>query len=151
MRRKRERRPGAKLLGLDLGERWVGVAITDDTGVLAAPVQVLDLRRVGLDAIARLAEERGVAGIVVGLPRTMAGEEGFQARRAREQAAQLAAHTDLPILFWDERFTTAMADEIAARRGRRKGGQHDAVAAAILLQSYIDAHPIRRQRPDEAE
>jgi putative Holliday junction resolvase len=150
MHRRRERRPGAKLLGLDLGERWIGVAITDDTGVLAAPLETLDLRRVGLDAVARIAAERGVAGIVVGLPRTLSGEEGFQARRAREQAAELASHTDLPIVFWDERLTTAMADQIAARRGRRKGGQHDAVAAAILLQSYIDTYPIReRRRPDD--
>lgn len=141
---RRRRRPGLRLLGVDLGERWIGVAATDDTGVLASPVETVDLRRGSLGEVARLAEERDVAGIVVGLPRTMAGQEGFQAKRARTQAAELQELTDRPVIFWDERLTTAMAEQIASRGKRRRGGRDtppDAVAAAVLLQSYIDANP----------
>ena len=147
---RRTRRPGRKLLGVDLGERWVGVAATDDTGVLASPVETVDLRRTTLAAVAELAAERAVAGIVVGLPRTMAGKEGFQAEQARSQAEALQQLTEIPMLFWDERLTTAMAERIAARRKRRRGSRDapsDALAAAIMLQSYIDAHPIRRGDP----
>jgi putative Holliday junction resolvase len=144
MVRRLRRRPGRKLLGLDLGERWIGVAVTDETGVLASPSSVVDLRRASLAEIARLARALNVAGVVVGLPRTMSGTEGFQARRAREQAAELARLLDVPVVFWDERLTTAMADQIVASRGRRQRGkttQYDALAAAIMLQSYVDAHP----------
>lgn len=140
------RRPGRRLLGVDLGERWIGVAATDDTGVLASPVETIDIRRATLDAVVRLAYERDVAAIVVGLPKTMSGQEGFQARKAREQANAIQSLTDLPVIFWDERLTTAMAEEIFARntRKRRRGAsQPDALAAAILLQSYIDANPYR--------
>jgi len=138
------RRPGRRLLGVDLGERWVGVAATDDTGVLASPVDTIDIRRSSLDAVIRFAVERDVSAIVVGLPKTMSGSEGFQARRARDQAEALRVMTDLPVIFWDERLTTAMAERIAQRGGRkrRRGAvQPDALAAAILLQSYIDANP----------
>jgi putative Holliday junction resolvase len=120
------------------------VAVTDDTGVLASPHSVIDLRRASLGAVAGLAAQMSVSAIVVGLPRTLSGSEGFQARRARDQAAELARQVEVPVLFWDERLTTAMADQIVASRGRRQRGkttQHDALAAAIMLQSYIDAHP----------
>lgn len=149
--RRSRRRPGRRLLGVDLGERWVGVAATDDTGVLASPVNTIDIRRVSLDTVIRLAVERDVAGIVVGLPKTMSGREGFQAKRARDQAETLQELTDLPVIFWDERLTTAMAEQIADRGGRkrRRGAvQPDALAAAILLQSYIDANPFT-ERADE--
>jgi putative Holliday junction resolvase len=112
-------------------------------------VQTVDLRKATLAAVVELASERSVAGIVVGLPRTMAGREGFQAERARNQASDLEQLTEIPILFWDERLTTAMAEQIAARRSGKRGGkktQPDALAAAILLQSYIDAHPVRPRR-----
>lgn len=143
---RRRARPSRKMLGVDLGERWIGIAGTDDTGVLAAPILTLDLRRSGIVDIARIAAEQNVGGIVVGLPRTMSGQEGFQAKRARNQAAELRACTSLPVVFWDERLTTSMAEQIATRRTRRarsRDEKPDAVAAAILLQSYIDATPFR--------
>ncbi len=146
---RRFRRPGLKLLGVDLGERWVGVAGTDDTGVLASPIETIDLRRAPLSMVVNLATERAVAGIVVGLPRTMAGKEGFQARKARDQAAELQSLTEIPVMFWDERLTTAMAEQIASRRKRSRSNKAkppDAVAAAVLLQSYIDANPVRPRR-----
>lgn len=144
---RRAKRPGLKLLGVDLGERWIGVAATDDTGTLASPLQIVDLRHSSLADVAELASEQSVAGIVVGLPRTMGGREGFQAEKARAQAAELQRFTEIPVLFWDERLTTAMAEQIASRRKRRRSHrkiQPDAVAAAVLLQSYIDANPCRQ-------
>lgn len=146
---RRTRRPGAKLLGLDLGERRIGVSITDDTGILASPLEIVDLRYQGLDRVVELARAHGVAGIVAGLPRTMAGAEGFQAKRSREQADQLRELTDLPIILWDERLTTAMADQILSGSGKKRRSpqqrrkERDALAAAILLQDYINANPVR--------
>lgn len=140
------RRPARKILGVDLGERWIGVAGTDDTGVLASPIMTIDLKRLPLSEVARLADERDVGGIVVGLPMTMSGREGFQAERARAQAAELKESTSLPVIFWDERLTTSMAEEIAKRSKRRsknRNAKPDAVAAAVLLQSYIDTVPFR--------
>ena len=112
------RRPARKILGVDLGERWIGVAGTDDTGVLASPIMTIDLKRLPLSEVARLADERDVGGIVVGLPMTMSGREGFQAERARAQAAELKESTSLPVIFWDERLTTSMAEQIAKRSKR---------------------------------
>ncbi|MEZ4520130.1 MAG: Holliday junction resolvase RuvX [Thermomicrobiales bacterium] len=131
---------------MDLGERWIGIAGTDDTGVLASPIETLDLRRATLASVARIASEQAVSAIVVGLPRTMSGTEGFQARKARDQATELQGLTDIPIIFWDERLTTAMAEQIAARRKRRRSAKAeppDALAAAVLLQGYLDANPYR--------
>ena len=133
---------------MDLGERWIGVAGTDDTGVLASPITTIDLRRLPLSEVARIAEERDVGGIVVGLPKTMSGKEGFQAERARAQGAELSECTTLPVIYWDERLTTSMAEQIAKtgkRRHRKRNAKPDALAAAVLLQSYIDAVPYRRR------
>lgn len=140
---RRYRRPGRKLLGLDLGERRVGVAVTDDTGILASPLEIIDLRRHSLERVADLARQLGVAGIVAGLPRTMSGTEGFQARQTREQIDQLRQLTDLPIILWDERLTTAIADQMLSSKRRspqQRRKERDALAAAVLLQDYINAH-----------
>lgn len=146
MSKRRSKRPGRKLLGLDLGERRIGVAVTDDTGILASPVRIVDLRREGLQQVAEIARERQVAGIIAGLPTNLSGQEGFQANRTREMAAQLEELVDVPIIFWDERLTTAIADQMLAdkRRGSKKGRrkQRDAIAAAILLQDYLEANPM---------
>jgi putative Holliday junction resolvase len=138
-------RPGRKLLGLDLGERRVGVAISDDIGIFASPSETIDLRHTTLRRVAELVERHGVAGIVVGLPSTMGGEEGFQARETRAMAAEIEALVDVPIRFWDERLTSAIADQLMyqnRRAKRRKKEERDAIAAAVMLQGYLDAHPI---------
>lgn len=148
--RRAARRPGRKLLGLDLGARRVGIAISDDTGQIATPLRVIDLRTASLADIARIAEEEHVAGIIVGLPVNMSGEEGFQAREVRRQCDALARHTTLPIVLWDERLTSAIAEEIIAerRRGRRRPANVDAIAAAIMLQSFLDSHPMSITWPE---
>jgi putative holliday junction resolvase len=146
--RPKPRRPGPKLLGLDLGKRRVGVAVSDDTGVIASPLRIIDLKHASLADIASLAHELRADGIVVGLPKGMSGDEGFQARETRAMAAEIEQHTHLPIIFWDERLTSAIADRVLAgdkRSSRERRGQRDAIAAAVLLQSYLDANPLRRE------
>lgn len=143
-------RPGRKLLGLDLGERRVGVAISDDIGIFASPQETIDLRHSTLRRVAELVERYQVAGIVIGLPSTMGGEEGFQARETRAMAAEIGTLVDVPIRFWDERLTSAIADQLMyqnKRAKRRKKDERDAIAAAVMLQGYLDAHPIGGEGP----
>ncbi len=145
--RPKPRRPGPKLVGLDLGERRIGIAVSDDTGIIASPDRIIDLRNGSLADVASLVAEVGATGIIVGLPKGMSGEEGFQAREARTQAAELEKLVDVPVIFWDERLTSAIADralEQGGRRARDRRTARDAIAAAIMLQSYLDANPLPR-------
>jgi len=144
------------LLGVDLGDRRIGVAVSDDTGLLATPLTVLDLRVASLDDVVRLAQEQGVAGIVAGLPLNAEGDEGYQARAVRAQCARIEKATALPIVLWDERLTTAIAEDIVAVRSKPGKGRRpplDAIAAAIMLQSFLDSHPLpdRRRAPLDSE
>lgn len=145
-RRQLRARPGRKLLGLDLGERRVGIAVSDDLGMMAFPVGIVDLRHETLDAVATLVREHNADGIVAGLPKTMRGEEGYQAREARAMAEELAEMVSIRIVFWDERLTSYMADRVlegrSKKRKNRSSGERDAIAAAIMLQDYLDANPL---------
>ncbi len=125
--------PG-RVLGVDLGERRIGLALSDPLGILASPLSVLE--RTGDPAadhraIVAAAREVGAARIVVGLPLTLAGEEGEQARETRAFVAQLAGRVDVPVDTYDERFTTVLADRERSRH------EPDAVAAAHLLEGYL--------------
>lgn len=145
-RRKQQERPGRKLLGLDLGERRIGIAVSDDLGTIAFPVGIVDLRRQTLHDVAELARARNVDGIVAGLPTTLGGQEGFQAREARVMADELAGLVDVRIVFWDERLTSTIADRVLESGGRkrksRESGERDAIAASIMLQSYLDSNQL---------
>src|SRR3712207_3953490 len=110
-------------LCLDAGERRVGMAVSDDQGYLASPLGVLVRANAVADfaRLATVAREQHVARVVVGLPRTLAGEIGPQARRVQRWAERLRPHLDVPILYWDERYSTAEAAErLAQIEGRRK-------------------------------
>jgi putative Holliday junction resolvase len=137
-----------RILGLDPGERRVGVAISDPTGTLAHPLQTLvrGSREEDFAAIAALVAEHDVELVVVGWPLSLDGTEGPQARRVARYTDALAVCLPVPVVSWDERFTTAAADEILrqirGRKGRRRArarGQVDAIAAAVILQSYLDS------------
>lgn len=144
-RRNRKSRLGRKLLGLDVGERRVGVAVTDDLGLLAFPLTIVDLRRGQLADIARLAAEQRVDGIVVGLPTGMRGADGFQAREVRAAIAKLEPLLTAPLVYWDERLTSAIASQVLAGSGvsaRDRRDKLDAIAASVMLQGYLDAHPL---------
>src|SRR5690349_11685853 len=119
-----------RVIALDHGEARCGVAISDPTGELVTPLEVIerpDSRR-GLGRVADVVRERDAELVVVGLPLTMSGEEGEQAKAARGFAEKLAQTVEVPVELHDERLTTRMAD--------RTGG-NDSVAAAHLLESWL--------------
>jgi putative holliday junction resolvase len=133
----------AALLGLDPGTRTIGVAVSDATRLIASPVQGIGRRKFALDAAAvfALADDRAVAGLVVGHPLNMDGSSGPSAQAARAFARNLIGLRDLPVLLWDERLSTAAvqrqmveADVSRARRAR----EVDAAAAAFMLQGLLD-------------
>lgn len=136
-----------RVLGIDAGERRVGIALSDELRLLATPHSVLD-RRTGLapllDTLLKLAQREGVTRVVVGLPLNADGSAGRQARRA-EQFARVAERVlGLPTTMWDERLSTREAEEIVRAQGRstrrvREAGQLDAIAAAVILQHFLDA------------
>jgi len=131
-----------RVLALDYGTRRVGVAVSDPLGISAQAHSVLDGADPGLMGnISRLATELGAERIVVGLPLSLDGSEGPAAAAVRRFAAEVGAATGLPIELLDERFTTVSADRVLVEAGlseRRRRGVRDRVAAAVLLQSYLD-------------
>lgn len=133
--------PG-RVLALDFGTRRVGVAVSDPLGLTAQAHSVLDGEDPALmDRIARLAAELGAERIVVGLPVGLSGREGPAAEAARRFAGSAGAATGLPVHLVDERFTTVSAERVlveAGLSGRRRRRVRDRVAAAVLLQSYLD-------------
>ena len=131
-----------RLMGLDLGERRIGVAVSDPGRVLARGIEVIERRSVEKDlaAIARLAEEYEVEAIVVGYPRRLNGTAGEEAKKAEAFAAQIEAHLELPVILWDERLSTVRAARAVAEGGKRKRRLGiDAVAAVVILQDYLDS------------
>lgn len=124
-----------RVLALDHGEARCGCAVSDPSGTLATPLDVIDRpdSRKGLARIAALAEEIGAERLVVGLPLTLAGEEGEQAATARAFAEAVQQRVRVPVDLYDERLTTRMA---AATGGR---ADEDSIAAAHLLDSYLAA------------
>lgn len=134
----------SRILSLDLGARRIGVALSDPTGTIATPLQVLvhtDHRR-DLAAVATLAASNEVARIVVGWPRNMDGTRGPAARRAEAFASALRRVVGVPVDLWDERLSTVAADrtlrDAGTRRNRRRAVR-DRVAAALILEGYLTA------------
>jgi putative Holliday junction resolvase len=139
-----------KLLSLDVGDRRVGVAVSDDTGLIASPLTVI--RRTSkvedFGKIARLVHERKVEGLVVGHPLNRDGSVGPQAQRVERYAVALAEYLlsrglDLPIHLWDEYMSTQRAAEAmiaAGRKAKDRRERIDATAAAVILQDYLDEH-----------
>ena len=122
-----------KVLALDYGRARTGVAVSDPTGTIARPVGVVERARTE-DGLARLAElilEHDVERVVVGLPLTLRGERGEQARETEDFVQTLAAVTEVPVTTFDERFTTDLAEQTLA------DAEEDARAAAHLLSSYL--------------
>lgn len=133
-----------RTLGLDVGERRIGVAISDPEERLAVPLRVLERRGSEADAraIAELARREGVGRIVVGLPVSLNGTLGPQARQTQAFAERLRAATDAEVVLYDERLSTAEADRHLRQLGMRERemrSRRDAVAAAIILQAYLDS------------
>jgi putative pre-16S rRNA nuclease len=138
-----------RIVGLDIGERRIGVAVSDRTGTLARPIAVLRPAGLEIDAldlvateIARLAgEEDGVAAIVVGLPRRLDGTPTEMTPRVEQFARQLESKTTLPVALQDERLSSREAESRLAltdKDWRSRKARLDAAAAAVILQDYLD-------------
>lgn len=131
------------ILGVDLGKARTGLAVCDSGEILATPLTVIfeHNREQLVKKIAEAAAEAGAQRLVVGLPRNMDGSEGESAQSAREIGSMLEAHTGLPVEFWDERGTTVTAHGYLNEtnvRGKKRKAVVDAVAAVVILQSYLD-------------
>jgi putative Holliday junction resolvase len=137
-----------RVLSLDVGDRRIGVAIADPTGTVASPLTAIvrGTREEDFSAIAQLVSEHRAGLVVVGLPLGLNGSESEQARTISRYAGALRARVSVPVVLWDERFTTAEAEEVLLktrgpreRRRARRSGDLDAIAAALILQSYLDS------------
>ncbi len=133
-----------RTLGLDVGDKTIGVALSDELGLTAQPYQTL--RRTGcerdLQAIRCLLEEWGVSAVVVGLPKNMDGSIGAQARKVSVFADRIEEALGVAVVRWDERLSTVAAERvlIEADMSRAKRKKHvDKVAAAVILQGYLDS------------
>lgn len=132
-----------RLLGLDVGDKRVGIALSDETATLATGLDTLE--RVGpkkdLKAIAALVREHEVSDVVVGLPRKLDGTLGEQAQKVLQFMDELRDVVKVPVVSWDERFTSSMATQALIEGGvsrRARKGVVDKVAATLILQSYLD-------------
>lgn len=131
-----------RVLGLDIGDRRVGVAVSDETGTIATPHGVHTRRSAPEDIaqLAQLARQLGAVAIVAGLPLNMDGTEGQQARKTRALAEAIASEAQLPLHYLDERLTSVEADRAMVeggltRRARKK--REDALAAVLILQAWL--------------
>lgn len=134
---------GMRALGLDIGSVRIGVAVSDPSGRIASPLAVLDARALASDAtpLVELVEDYEAEVLVVGMPLTLGGEEGPQAREVRAAAEHLSEAAGLPVAFVDERLSSEEARRSMAASGlseKEQRGNLDKVAAAIILQGWLD-------------
>jgi len=132
-----------RILALDVGERRIGVAVSDPTQTLARTLLVLDRRedKKVRERVAALVQEQGVERVVVGYPLSLSGEAGSQALRVGRFARAMAQALEVPVELWDESYSTVEAERILRERrvyGPQRRQQVDAIAAAVILQDYLD-------------
>ena len=130
-------------LGLDIGDKKIGVALSDPEGILASPLTIINCTddTVDVETIINIVDQQEVGQIIVGLPRSMDGSVGRQAEKVKSFTEKLASHTEVSVEFRDERLTTVSAKRLMQAAGRKKTRQKardDAIAAAIILQGYLD-------------
>lgn len=140
-----------RLMALDFGERRIGVALSDPGQSFARALEVIHRRARPQDMarIAALVQEHSVEKIVVGYPLSLDGSAGEQARRIEEYAAELRGAVEIPVVLWDESYSTERARQVMIEAGRKRKERRerlDAVAAAVILQDYMDN---QRQRTGE--
>jgi putative holliday junction resolvase len=138
--------PGARLLGLDVGTKTIGLALSDTRLVIASPLDTIRRKRFRDDIAALLAaiDRHGVGGVVIGLPLALSGGDTSRTQSVRAFARNVIAQRDLPALLWDERLSTAAVtrEMIAADMTRKRRAEIvDKVAAAYILQGCLDAMP----------
>lgn len=135
---------GRRLMGLDLGTKTIGLALSDVSLTIATPFDTLKRGKFSADVerLRKIFEDQQVAGLVLGLPVSMDGREGPRAQSTRQFAANLLEKIDLPIAFWDERLSTATVErmliEEADMSRRRRAEVVDKLAASAILQNFLD-------------
>ena len=133
----------AVMMGLDLGEKRIGVAVSDEGASIATPLTTIEARsrKQVLEELSKIMERYHVSKIVVGLPKTLRGEIGPSATKVMEQVEWLKSYIDKPWIFWDERLTTQEVERVLleadVKRARRKE-LRDSLAAQRILQGYLD-------------
>jgi putative Holliday junction resolvase len=140
--------PPTRILGIDAGDRRIGVAISDPARSFALPLRSILADGREMDALRTLAAAEEVGELVVGLPLSLSGEDSAQTQRVRDFANRLEAYLLLPVQLWDERLSTSEAQRLSddpgrsrTRRGRARQAppiDTDALAASIILQAYLD-------------
>ena len=152
--------PAGRILGVDAGERRIGLAISDPGGSFALPLNSIPADGTEFEALRHQVEAEGVVEVVVGLPLSLSGEASAQTERARAFASRLEEHAGVPVTMWDERLSSQEAERLTSgppdrrsreqsrRRGHRRQSEvdTDALAASIILQAYLDS---RRTGPGE--
>ena len=144
--------PGRAIAGLDLGERTIGVAVSDRMLSVATPLETIRRRKFGVDAarLLEIARKRELGGFILGLPYNMDGSEGPRCQSTRAFARNLSRLTDLPIGFWDERLSTVAAERAlleADTSRKRRSEVIDHVAAGYILQGALDRLSHLRNAP----
>jgi putative Holliday junction resolvase len=148
--------PGARILALDYGTKRIGVALSDELGWTGQPLETYERRVLDADLahIDRLVREHDVAEVIIGLPLRLNGEMGPAARSVEEFVRHLERVLTVPVVTWDERMTTRSAEDllISADVSRKKRkGVVDRIAAAILLQSYLESRAPSAPLPDSRD
>ncbi len=125
-----------RLLGIDLGSSRTGLALSDPMGMICSPLKTLEERDEGrlIERIAAVVEERGVTTVVVGLPRPLSGGTNRQLESVLAFKTRLERELSVPVVTWDERFTSKLAQQ-----GKTRSNERDSVAASYMLQNYLDS------------
>ena len=145
-----------RTLGVDYGERRVGLAVSDELGMMALPLDILSAQspRQVIRDVLRICREKQVAAIVVGLPLNMDGSRGPAAEAVERFVRELRRLGELPVEVWDERMSSRQVERMLidadVSRAKRKGIV-DKLAAQVILQSYLDAQELRRHKGTEAQ
>ncbi len=142
--------PGARLLGLDLGSKTIGLALSDGALIVASPHATIRRAKFTADAerLRALVDAHEIGGLVIGLPINMDGSEGPRCQSSRQFAANLLARFDIPIAFWDERLSTAAVTRTLLEADvsrKRRGEVVDKMAAAYILQGALDRLAVLRR------
>jgi len=135
---------GERLLGLDLGSKTIGLAISDSGFMIASPLETIQRKKFTSDALALKAiiDERQIGGLVLGLPKNMDGSDGPRVQSTRQFAANLLERFDIPIAFWDERLSTMAVERVLVNEAdmsrRKRSTVVDKMAASYILQGALD-------------
>lgn len=135
---------GKRCLAVDYGDKRTGLAVSDPTGIIVQPLPTLELEEIEdlVEAIVAEADKQEAGTVVVGLPLRLDGTEGSRVQKTRKLVEQLRQRLSIPIVEWDERLTSAEAEELLRHAGldwRKRKGKIDKVAAVLILRSYLSA------------